>query len=807
MKSFLFVFIALSVQLSFAQNALIKGKVTDSKSKESIPSVNILLEDKSGGVSDANGNYSITVRPGKHRVSFNFIGYKTEIKNIEIKENEALTLNVSLSEEVEIINEIVVSAGKFEQKISDVTVSMEIIKPTMIENNNTVCMDAVLNQVPGLDIMDDQPSIRGGSGYSYGAGSRVLMLIDDMPILSADAGDVKWNFIPIENLSQVEVIKGASSALFGSSALNGVINMRTAYPKDKSETKITIFDGMYMNPRRKELIWWSEPSNDFLFEHSSLKNQPHYKGISFYHSEKYKNMDIVLGGNAYSDDGYRQFETEQRIRENFNIRYRDAKIDGLSYGLNGNFMLMDKTEFFLWQNADSGAYMQDESVASRTIGSRMNLDPFITYFNKKGHRHSLRGRYFNTVNKIQGDSAKNSASDMYYAEYQYQRHLQNNLNWTLGTMTTYSEIVAQLFGNHFSHNISIFTQLDKKIGLLNLSAGLRAEYFRIDKEQTQIVVGTDTIKKIPIQPVFRFGASYQLAEHSFIRASFGQGYRFPTIAEKFTQTNVSALNIFPNPDLKSETGWSAELGMKQGFKLSGWNGYIDLAGFWTEYHEMMEYTFGVYDPKTYRLLDIKNNPEDSAIFMSYAIQGKFQDCLGFQSRNVGNAQITGIDITVTGVGKLFGLTTNLLAGYTYTNPIDLNVEVNDSTKSTKSNILKYRNYHSAKADIEMLYKKVSMGLSMIYTSRMINIDKAFEEDLLQGGGPPGTGVFLLPGLAEYRQKHNKGYVVFDYRISYTYNEHSKFSLVIKNLFNKEYMGRPGDIRPPRSLSLQYVMSF
>lgn len=799
MKSILCVFFTvLLCKISFSQSSLLKGKIIDSESKESVPSVNIQLEDKSGGTSDANGNYSFAVRPGKHQVSFNFIGYKTEIRNIDIKENETLILNIGLSEEVEVIDEIVVSAGKFEQKLSDVTVSMEIIKPTMIENNNTVSMEAVLNQVPGLDIMDDQPSIRGGSGYSYGAGSRVLMLIDDMPILSADAGDVKWNFVPIENLSQVEVIKGASSALFGSSALNGVINMRTGYPKEKSETKITIFDGMYMNPQRKELIWWSEPSNDFLFENSSLKKQPHYKGISFFHSEKYKNMDIVIGGNAYSDDGYRQFESEQRIRENFNIRYRDGKIEGLSYGLNGNFMLMDKTEFFLWQDADTGAYMQDQDVASRTIGTRINLDPFITYFNKKGHRHSLRGRYFNTVNKIQGDSAKNSASDMYYAEYQYQRHLLNNLNWTLGTMTTYSEIVAQLFGNHFSHNISIFTQLDKKIGLLNLSAGLRAEYFRIDKEQTQIVVGTDTIEKIPIQPVFRFGASYQLAEHSFIRASFGQGYRFPTVAEKFTQTNVSALKIFPNPELKSETGWSTELGLKQGFKLSGWNGYVDVAGFWTEYHEMMEYTFGFYNPITYQALDPLNNPDDTLIIQTYGF-----DCVGFQSINVGNARINGIDLTVTGTGKLFGLPTTLLAGYTYTNPIDLNVEINDSTKSTKSNILKYRNYHSAKADIEITYKKVSTGLSLIYISRMINIDKAFEEPLIDGYEDSE----LLPGLKEYREKHNKGYVVFDYRISYTYNEHSKFSLVVKNLFNREYMTRPGDVRPPRSISIQYVMSF
>ena len=792
MKLFItLIFSLYFFQLGYSQTATIKGKITDRKSKETIPGVNIILEDKTGGSSDANGNYLISVSPGKHQVSYSFIGYRNELRSIEVHSGETISINVEINEEVEVISEIVVSAGKFEQKISDVTVSMEVIKPTMIENTNTISMDAVVSQIPGVDVMDDQPSIRGGSGYSYGAGSRVMMLVDDMPILSADIGDVKWNFIPTENVSQVEIIKGASSALFGSSALNGVINVRTAYPKDQPETKVTIFNGMYMNPERKELIWWGS-------------NQPLFQGASFLHSEKIKNLDLVLGGNIYSDDGYREFETEERIRGNFNLRYRDAKIEGLSYGLNGNYMNMDKTEFFLWQNADSGAYRQKTgTIPSRSVGSRLNLDPFITYYNKNGHRHSLKGRYFNTINMVKNDTAKNSRSDMYFVEYQYQRHLQNNLNWTLGAMTTYSEIEASLFGNHFSNNISLFTQFNKKIGLWNISAGLRAEYFRIDKEETKTIVGTDTINELPIQPVLRLGISYQLSEHTFLRTSFGQGYRFPTVAEKFTKTSVGDLNIFPNVELQPETGWSAELGIKQGLKLSGWKGYVDVAGFWTEYHEMMEFTFGFYNPYTNTVLDLQN-PDDAAFYLQYAIDhpNKFTDCIGFQSRNVGNAQITGVDITVTGVGKLFGLPTTLLAGYTYTNPIDLNIKVPDSLKSTKTNILKYRNYHTAKADIEMNYKKISSGLSVAYYSKMINVDKAFEEPLF-----PGSTIYILDGLKEYRQKHNKGQIVFDYRISYTMNEHSKLSFVVKNLFNKEYMGRPGDVRPPRNISLQYIINF
>ena len=133
---------------------------------------------------------------------------------------------------------IVVSAGKFEQRIEDVTVSMNVIKPKLIEEKNTTTMEDIIDQSPSVNIIDGQANIRGGSGWSYGAGSRVAVLVDDLPMLTADAGDVKWSFLPVENVEQIEVLKGASSVLFGSSAMNGIINVRTAYPKDTPQTRI-----------------------------------------------------------------------------------------------------------------------------------------------------------------------------------------------------------------------------------------------------------------------------------------------------------------------------------------------------------------------------------------------------------------------------------------------------------------------------------------------------------------------------------------------------------------------------------------
>jgi len=125
------------------------------------------------------------------------------------------------------------------------------------------------------------------------------------------------------------------------------------------------------------------------------------------------------------------------------------------------------------------------------------------------------------------------------------------------------------------------------------------------------------------------------------------------------------------------------------------------------------------------------------------------------------------------------------------NPIDL------SADTLKDNILKYRYRHEVKGDVQLSHQKFSTGLSMVYRSFMERIDKAFEEKIL--------GQEILPGLKEYRRKYDKGAFVFDFRFSYRLSPETKLSLIVKNLFNKEYMGRPGDIRPPRSFSLQFFM--
>ncbi len=760
----------------------IKGLVKDKTTNEVLPGVIIIVDKINGTTTDANGAFILTTTQGEHTVTADLTGYLKFTQFINVKAGDTSFLPITISGDVSnlLLNEVVVSAGKFEQKLSDITVSMEVIKPALIENKNTTSLDIIMNQIPGVTVADGQASIRGGSGFSYGAGSRVLLLVDDMPMLSADANDIKWNYLPLENLEQIEVIKGAASALFGSSALNGAINLRTAYAKDKPVTKVSTFYGSYDAPQRSSLKWWRGSSQT-------------QKGVNFSHAQKLGNFDLVLAGHVYRDDGYRFLETEERQRVNANLRYNfKGKLQGLAIGLNTNMMKTNGGLFFLWQNADS-AYIPQGRDIQKYDNKRFNIDPYITYFFNGGAKISLRTRYFLTDNK--NNKGQGARAELYYSELQFQKRFKNNFTLTTGAVLMEQLVLGDsLYGKHTGINYAGYLQLDKKFGRLTTSLGLRGEYFKIDTAYTRGYI-SPKINNLPFQPVLRAGLNYQFFNFTFLRASFGQGYRFPSIAEKYISTTVSALKIYPNYNLQPERGWSAEFAVKQGFAVGGFKGFLDVAAFWTEYQNNVEFIFDIYGPHTGNFVND----------IQYA---------GFKSQNTGRARINGIDISLNGTGKIGSVNITLLTGYMYTNPTNPNYNaLTDTLGLPGLKVLKYRNRHLFKNDIQLDYKKFSVGFSTRYFSFMENVDRRFVQSILHEYNDIANGVnwdeipstYILPGLKEYREKHNKGTWMHDIRISYQVLKILKASFIINNVFNAEYAARPGDIRPPRMFVCQLAL--
>ena len=780
------VIILCSVSTSlFSQ---VTGKVIDAKTKEPLTGVKISVSD--GSLMKSNGEGKFTINAKSYPITI--VSSLIQFLNDTTKVNGPGEITIALSEPITNFQTVVISAGKRKQAVEEVPVSMEIIKPQLIDNKGITDLEQAVDQTPGVFTMDGQVSIRGGSGFAYGTGSRVLLLWNGMPLLSGYAGDTQWNAIPMEQADQVEVMKGASSVLYGSGALNGVISLVEKEPKSDPEMKLKIQTGIYDNPRRESLKWWGK-------EHPSQKFNPMYQQVEFYRGQMFRKAGYTLSSTLFKSDGYRDGEGEMRGRVSGTVYIRPETWKRTKMGIGYNYQVQKTGNFLIWQSDTLGYTPSggtDTSNAASTLtynlGHRLFIDPYIKFTDKHDNKHSLKTRMYYAQNTNLNNVSQSNGAIIYYTDYQFQKQFNNGISLTSGLSNIRNVVFSNLFGDHNSNNAAAYVQYDHKITeKLDLSGGLRVEHFIMDGKSgdSRFVIGKDSIITLPIYPVLRAGLHYQMAKYTHLRISAGQGIRYPAVAERYTQTSVGALNIFPNEALTPEKGWAGEIGIKQGVKMGEWKGMFDAAWFINRYQNMIEFTFGVYNPPSIVLSLDPNDP------------GYINKWIGFRANNAEAAQITGLDLSFNSMGKIGKFEIITLIGYTYMNPISLN---NDSAyiasfSDTLSGMLKYRFRHLAKADIEVNYNKLSFGVSCRYNSFMANIDKVFEESI--------QGTFILPGLKEYRKIYNKGNLVLDARFAYKLNDKVRLSIIGNNILNSEYTSRPGDIQPPRNFAIQAQIKF
>ncbi len=767
------------------------GRVFSTSDKEPLPGASISFGSMRSATANDSGHYAIDLPAGEYTATFRFIGYAEKSSAISVPAGGTVTLDGALAPATSQLDMVVVTAGKFEQRVGEVTQSLSILPAKLIRDKNTTNLSEALNQVPGVVVIDDDPQIRSGSGFSYGAGSRVMMLVDGLPILSGDIGRPNWSFLPIEDVEQIEVIKGASSVLYGSAALSGVINVRTAWPGENPKTRATVFAGVYDTPGNKEAKWWGP-------------NPPLTTGASFLHAERFKNFDLVIGANAFGDQGYVGPERiapdslvkdpyrlanggyDHRVRFNFATRWRNQKLKGLNYGLNGNVMKSHSTSVFLWDNLNEGLFRSLPNTMTNTMGTQFYLDPFVNYTGPKGTRHTLRGRWYHQ--DFANNNDQSNANDMLYGEYQ----LQQNFNLWGPTVLT-----AGITGQHVSShsilysgdpngdgentatNAAGYLQLDKKLmDKLMLSAGVRYEQFKVNDYEKG-------------EPVFRAGATYQVFEGTYLRASYGQGFRFPTIGERYILTNVGSLHIYPNPDLLPETSVNMEAGIKQGFKLGSITGYVDVVTFQQDFDRYVEFTFGQWG-------------QDRSIANLLG--------LGFKSVNTGGARITGTEVELAGKGNLGLVELQFLLGYTHTLPVSTtpdeayaryttttgaveDVTYANTSSYTKKDVLKFRVEDLFRSDVGATWKHLSGGVSFRYNSHVRNIDEAFIQF-------EKMGVLGDIGIEEWMGTHTTGDWITDIRVGYALTTEVKLSFIVNNLSNEVYAIRPMAIEAPRSFQVQ-----
>jgi len=232
----IFIFFSFLVFSFFAVNAQrntdanLVGDVKDAVTGEHIPFINITINNTViGTTTDRSGHYFLKNLPlGRHIVRVSGLGYITEEQEVELVANRTIELNFVVRESSLNLNEIVVSANRNETNRRDASVVVGVLNPRLFATTNSVCVAQGLNFQPGVRVETNC----GSCGFTQVringlAGPYSQILIDSRPVFSALSGVYGLEQIPVNMIERVEIVRGGGSALYGSNAIAGTINIIT----------------------------------------------------------------------------------------------------------------------------------------------------------------------------------------------------------------------------------------------------------------------------------------------------------------------------------------------------------------------------------------------------------------------------------------------------------------------------------------------------------------------------------------------------------------------------------------------------
>ncbi|RIV70746.1 TonB-dependent receptor [Flagellimonas aequoris] len=233
MKRLMFISLMLLGVISYAQTT-IQGKVVD-ENNEPIPGANVVLVGKAEGTTtdfDGNFTFNTSERP-PFQLRFTSIGFSDFVASVTSNNQ---TLSITLKEANTLLDEIVISASRTPERIFESPVSVERFGLKEIKNTTAESFYGGLQNLKGVDINTNSLTFQSINtrGFATFANNRFLQLVDGMDNTAPGLNFVLGNLVGMSELDvqSVEILPGASSALYGAGAFNGILFMNSKNPFD-----------------------------------------------------------------------------------------------------------------------------------------------------------------------------------------------------------------------------------------------------------------------------------------------------------------------------------------------------------------------------------------------------------------------------------------------------------------------------------------------------------------------------------------------------------------------------------------------
>jgi outer membrane receptor for ferrienterochelin and colicins len=517
------IFLVYIVFVSSLFAAEISGRVRNSLNGSPVIGANVIVENTSfGAASNYQGKFVIhNVPAGKYILDVQFVGFVLDSKpEIQIETDENIVLNLDLTEDLLETENIVVTGTRTRRLIKDSPVSTEVIHADEIKNIGAENVGEVLEERAGIIV--NQDGARGGllSAQLQGLDdNHTLILIDGMPMVGRIAGQLDLSRVSVQNIERIEIVKGAASALYGSEAVGGVVNIITRAAEKTLDYSLNANVGTFNARNIKADV-------------STVQNRSAITASAEHHQADGYDLDPRTQ-NTTADDfsNYSLFgKIRQTVKENMYIQASGEFFDQRQEGFDGGQRTTDIQNWYM------------------NLGSEWMLENF-SKFNARLY-HTSYSKYINRAGTIIDNVEKLSRG-----EFIYNRVLYNHI-LTLGGEITDNRLNTNRIedGKKSVQNYSLYAQDEILYKTLEFNLGARADYH--------------SEFDFNISP--KFGVLYKPTDELRFRGSFARGFRAPDFVELYLVLDHSGLTSQPyiaygNPNLKPETSTSINAGAEYHF--------------------------------------------------------------------------------------------------------------------------------------------------------------------------------------------------------------------------------------------------
>ncbi len=737
------------------------GLVINSITREVIPDVEIVLtvdSVKYTATSDLSGKYVFSGLPDGNCILFvRRIGYVSYKESFTLNSDKSLNVYMLPAQiQTETVN---ITATRTEITLQKTPSSISAINSNEINNRNVQTFDQVLDKISGVTVFRTSGinvsslSIRGSSDVAGGGiGNRVLLLLDGRPSLTGDSKGALWSLIPVSVIERTEVVKGAFSSLYGSSAIGGVINVITKKPSYIPYTKVSIGGGFY-----EKLPDYYKFTDRTLF----------YRNLDMLHSNTVNKFSYLLDLNYKKNDGYAQQNNYEFISGLGKFTYDLFSNRDLEMTLQYTNSNSGYPHYWLKNGTTAEPYkIQDFYIGDMIKKETQSID--VNYYAIPNSKVKYSSRFYFYKLKSISDYNPNNPVTLAYGSpgevfstfitsYNFGNISQadiilKNHYIITGTDVQWNVVRSSpesiLYGNQQQYNLGLYAQDQIKLingtgdnTLLASNAAMRLDYNKF----------TGASETFQLSPKFSLIYTPETNSEIFKDVSYrvlaGRAFRAPSIAELYFKKELfGGFNFIYNPNLKPEEMYSFEFGIRKQYDRR-FN--LDVAAFFNIYNNLIQY------------VNISPSP------------------LGpFQVQNIAKSQIRGIEITMD-YGHYIPLGRENLdyhfdIGYTYSDARDLSPD-------RKDDFLPYKPKHIFSFSTTLQYYGFTLNTTGRYVSK---IDKV---------------IF-------YKYEEPKQFFVMDAKLSKSIGRFSVF-VAVENMFNEFYQELERIPAPNRNFNAGVSMEF